>query len=69
MAAVPETGRLLSLGKECTAYNCSSRSYYIENNERKPIGNNFFHFPKEKFEIKDLQLNKTAGWQRWFQSH
>ena len=53
MAAVPETGRFLSLGKECAAYNCSSRSYYIQNNERKPTGNNFFHFPKEKFEIKD----------------
>ena len=53
MAAVSETGRFLSLGKECTAYNCSSRSYYIQNNERKPTRNNFCHFPKEKYEIKD----------------
>ena len=53
MAAVSETGRLLPLGKECTAYNCSTRSYYIQNNNRKPTGNNFFYFPKEKFEIKD----------------
>ena len=53
MVAVPETGRFLSLGKECAAYNCSSRSYYIQNNERKPTGNNFFHFTEEKFEIKD----------------
>ena len=43
----------MSLGEECAAYNCSSRSYYIQNNERKPTGNNFFHFSKEKFEIKD----------------
>ena len=53
MAAVSETGRFLSLGKECAAYNCSSRSYYIQDNERKPTGNNYFHFPKEKFEIKN----------------
>ena len=25
----------------------------MQNNERKPTGNNFFDFPKEKFEIKD----------------
>ena len=43
----------MSLREECAAYNCSSRSYYSQNNERKPTGNNFFHFPKEKFEIKD----------------
>ena len=53
MAAVSEAGRLFSLEKECAACKCSSRSYYIQNNERKPTGNNFFHFPKEKFEIKD----------------
>ena len=53
MAAVSETGRFLSLVKACVAYNCSSRSYYIQSKERKPAGNNFFHFPKEKFEIKD----------------
>ena len=53
MSAVSEAGRFLSLGKECAAYDCSSRSYYIQNNERKSTGNNFFHFPKEKFEIKD----------------
>ena len=53
MATVSETVRLYSLGKECAAYNCSSRSFYIQNNERKPTGNNFFRFPKEKFEIKD----------------
>ena len=53
MAAVSETAKFLSLGKECAVYNCSSRSYYIQNNKRKPTGNNFFHFPKEIFEIKD----------------
>ena len=53
MAAVSETGRFLSLRKECAAYNCSSRRYYIQNNERKPTGNKIFRFPKEKFEIKD----------------
>ena len=53
MAAVSQTGRFLSLEKECAAYNCSSKGYYIQNNERKPTGNSFFHFPKEKFEIKD----------------
>ena len=61
--------RFLSLEKECAAYYCSSRSNYIQNNERKPAGNNFFHFPKEKFEIRLVQVNKTTGWQRWFQSH
>ena len=53
MALVSKTGRFLSLGKECAAYNCSSRSYYTENNERKPTENTFFHFPIEKFKIKD----------------
>ena len=53
MAAVSETGRFLSLGKECAAYKCWSKSYYIQNNETKPTGNNVSHFPKEKLERKD----------------
>ena len=50
MAAVFKAGRFLSLGKEYAADNCSCTSYYTQNNERKPTGNNFF---EEKFEIKD----------------
>ena len=53
MAAVSHSGTFLSLGKECAAYNCSSRSYYIQNIERQVLGITFFHFPKEKIEIKD----------------
>ena len=40
-----------SLGKECAAFDCSSRSYCFVNNESKSTGNSFFKFPKSKAEI------------------
>ena len=42
-----------SLGKECSAFGCSSRSYCFVNKERKPTGISFFKFPKSKAEIND----------------
>ena len=43
----------LSLAKECAAYDCSSRSYFIEDGVRKPTGNVFFIFPKDAAAIRD----------------
>ena len=42
-----------SLGKECAAFGCSSRSYCFVNKGRKPTGISFFKFPKSKEEIND----------------
>ena len=42
-----------SLGKECAAFGCSSRSYCFVNKEKKPTGILFFKFPKSKAEIND----------------
>ena len=42
-----------SLGKECVAFGCSSRSYCFVKKERKPTGISFFKFPKSKAEIND----------------
>ena len=39
-----------SLGKQCVAYNCTSRLYNIEDGERKLTGINFFRFPKDQGE-------------------
>ena len=44
----------ISLGKDCAAFACSSRSYYFVNKERKPTGFPFFTFPKSEAEINDL---------------
>ena len=40
-----------SLGKECAAFGCSSRSYGFVNKERKPKGVSFFKISKSKAEI------------------
>ena len=37
-----------SLGKECAAFDCSSRSYCFVNNESKSTGNSFFKVSKIK---------------------
>ena len=39
-----------SLGKQCAAYNCTSRLYNIEDGERKLTGINFFRFLKDQGE-------------------
>ena len=46
------TPRKLSLGRQCGAYGCSVRQYYLDEGKRIKSDNNFFAFPKEKFLIE-----------------
>ena len=58
MAAVSGAGKFMSLGKECAAYNCSSRSYYIQNNERKPTEKTSLTISTDHLGEQDIHLRK-----------